>query len=30
MQRIADRAASWLVPVALLIAIGAYVFTGIS
>ena len=28
MQRIADRAASWLVPVALLIAIGAYVFTG--
>ena len=28
MQRIADRAASWLVPAALLIAIGAYVFTG--
>ena len=28
MQRIADRAASWLVPVALLIAILAYVFTG--
>ena len=28
MQRIADRAASWLVPVALLIAVGAYVFTG--
>ena len=27
MQRIADRAASWLVPVALLIAILAYVFT---
>ena len=29
MQRIADRVASWLVPVALLIAILAYVFTGI-
>ncbi len=28
MQRIADRAASWLVPVALLIAISAYMFTG--
>ncbi len=28
MQRIADRAASWLVPVALLIAILSYVFTG--
>ena len=28
MQRIADRVASWLVPVALLIAIPAYVFTG--
>ena len=28
MQRIADRCASWLVPVALLIAILAYVFTG--
>ena len=28
MQRIADRAASWLVPVALLIAVCAYVFTG--
>lgn len=28
MQRIADRAASWLVPVALLIAILAYIFTG--
>lgn len=28
MQRIADRAASWLVPVALLIAILAYAFTG--
>ncbi len=28
MQRIADRVASWLVPVALLIAIFAYVFTG--
>ena len=28
MQRIADRAASWLVPVALLIAILAYVFSG--
>lgn len=28
MQRIADRAASWLVPVALLIAVLAYVFTG--
>ncbi len=28
MQRIADKAASWLVPVALLIAIGAYVGTG--
>lgn len=27
MQRIADRAASWLVPVALLIAIASYVFT---
>ena len=27
MQRIADRAASWLVPVALLIAVLAYVFT---
>ena len=28
MQRIADRVASWLVPVALLIAIGAYIGTG--
>ncbi len=28
MQRIADKVASWLVPVALLIAILAYVFTG--
>lgn len=28
MQRIADRAASWLVPVALMIAILSYVFTG--
>ena len=28
MQRIADRVASWLVPVALLIAILSYVFTG--
>lgn len=28
MQRIADRVASWLVPVALLITILAYVFTG--
>ena len=28
MQRIADRAASWLVPAALLIAILAYLFTG--
>ena len=28
MQRIADRVASWLVPVALLIAIGAYAATG--
>ncbi len=28
MQRIADRIASWLVPVALLIAVLAYVFTG--
>lgn len=28
MQRIADRVASWLVPVALLIAILAYIFTG--
>ena len=28
MQRIADRVASWLVPVALLIAILAYVFIG--
>ena len=28
MQRIADRAASWLVPVALFIAISAYIFTG--
>ena len=28
MQRIADRAASWLVPIALFIAILAYVFTG--
>lgn len=28
MQRVADRVASWLVPVALLIAILAYVFTG--
>lgn len=28
MQRIADRAASWLVPVALLIAVLAYGFTG--
>ncbi len=27
-QRIADKWASWLVPVALLIAIGAYIFTG--
>ena len=27
MQRIADRAASWLVPLALLIAIGAYIVT---
>ena len=27
MQRIADKWASWLVPVALLIAIGAYIFT---
>lgn len=27
-QRIADKWASWLVPVALLIAIGAYLFTG--
>lgn len=27
MQRIADRVASWLVPVALLIAIAAYIFT---
>lgn len=27
MQRIADRWASWLVPVALLIAVGAYIFT---
>ena len=30
MQRIADRCASWLVPVALLIAIAAYVGTGMS
>ena len=28
MQRIADKAASWLVPAALLIAVLAYVFTG--
>lgn len=28
MQRIADKAASWLVPIALLIAIGAYIGTG--
>ena len=28
MQRIADRAASWLVPAALLIAAAAYLFTG--
>ena len=28
MQRIADRVASWLVPVALLIAVLAYVYTG--
>lgn len=28
MQRIADKIASWLVPVALLIAVGAYIFTG--
>lgn len=28
MQRIADRVASWLVPVALLIAVGAYLITG--
>ncbi|MGI6006114.1 MAG: heavy metal translocating P-type ATPase [Ruminococcus sp.] len=28
MQRIADTCASWLVPAALLIAVGAYVFTG--
>ena len=28
MQRIADKVASWLVPVALLIAIGAYIVTG--
>lgn len=28
IQRLADRVASWLVPVALLISIGAYVFTG--
>ena len=28
MQRIADRAASWLVPVALMIAAGAYIGTG--
>lgn len=28
LQRIADRVASWLVPVALLIAVFAYVFTG--
>ena len=28
MQRIADRVASWLVPVALLIAILSYIFTG--
>ena len=28
MQRIADRCASWLVPAALLIAIGAYIATG--
>ncbi len=28
MQRLADRAASWLVPVALAIAIGAYIFSG--
>lgn len=28
MQRIADKAASWLVPVALLIATGAYIGTG--
>lgn len=28
MQRLADRAASWLVPVALTVAIGAYIFSG--
>lgn len=28
MQRIADKIASWLVPAALLIAIGAYIFSG--
>lgn len=28
MQRMADKAASWLVPVALLIAVGAYIGTG--
>ena len=28
MQRLADRAASWLVPVALAIAVGAYCFSG--
>lgn len=28
MQRIADRVASWLVPAALLIAVGAYLITG--
>lgn len=28
MQRIADKIASWLVPAALLIAVGAYIFTG--
>ena len=28
MQRLADRAASWLVPVALAVAIGAYIFSG--
>lgn len=28
MQRIADKIASWLVPVALLIAVGAYIFIG--
>ncbi len=28
MQRVADKAASWLVPVALLVAVGAYLGTG--